>query len=116
MKYDKNYSGNKKIKEENVLKEKIIMALVVAMIAAVFSSCKGNTDDNATSSRPNTNGTSSVVSDNIPNGNDDGEYDDDSSGISNNDDVSSGNNSGGLGSDISSFVSSGKDMISSMLK
>ncbi|MBQ8868922.1 MAG: hypothetical protein IJ027_04295 [Oscillospiraceae bacterium] len=88
------------------MKEKIIMALVVTMIAAVFSSCKANTDDNNTSSVPGTNNTSSIVSDNIPNGNDDGEYDDDSSR----------NSSGNLGDDISSFVSSEKDMISSMLK
>ena len=88
------------------MKEKIIIALVVAMIACVFSSCKMGGDTN-TSSMPGTNNTSSVVSGNIPSDNSDGNYDNN---------TSSNNDSGSLGSDISSFVSSGEDMISSMLK
>ena len=103
----KTIRGTKKIKEEKILKEKIIIALVVAIKAVAFSSCKMGGEDNSTSSTPGTNNTSSVVSGNIPSDNEDGEYDND---------TSSNNNSGSLGSDISSFVSSGEDMISSMLK
>ena len=77
------------------------------MIACVFSSCKMGSGDTDTSSVPGTNNTSSVVSGNIPSDNEDGNYDNT---------TSDNNNSGSLGSDISSVVSSGKDMISSMLK
>lgn len=88
------------------MKEKFIVALIVVAIAAVFSSCKdtGVTDQNGSG----TNNTSSVVSDNIPNNNTDGEYDDDD----NNSDTSSRT----LEDDVSSIISSGKDMISSILE
>lgn len=89
------------------MKEKLIIALVVVAIAAAFSSCKatGNNDD--ISSTPNgTNEMSSIVSDNIPNSNTDGEYDDDKDTTS---------NSSNLKDDVSSFVSSGKQMIDSMI-
>lgn len=89
------------------MKQKIIAFLVVAAMAASFSSCKMGGEDTDTSSTPGANNTSSVVSGNIPSDNADGNYDNN---------TSSNNNSGSLGSDISSFVSSGKDMISSMLK
>ncbi len=80
------------------MKEKIAVALAVLLIGMSVSACSGS-GSNATDSDP-----SSTVSDKIPGDNDD-ELKDNSSIFSSSDDKNT----------LSSFVSSEKDMISSIV-
>lgn len=82
------------------MKEKILGLIVVAVMALMFTACDMATGDTETSSNNITNNTSSILSSNIPENNSNGSYD------------TSSNSSNG----ISSFVSSEKDMINSMVK
>lgn len=84
------------------MKQKIFAALCALSLLTLLASCDmGTGDTNSTGS------TSSVVSGNIPSGNTDGEYDN-----------NSGNDSSSktLGSEINSMVSSGSSAITSMVK
>ena len=86
------------------MKEKIVIALVVLSLGVMLSACDMGAGDTES-----VNSTSSVTSGNIPSDNTDGNYDNDSS--KNN----SSDNSSTLGDKVSSFVSSEKDMIDSMV-
>lgn len=85
------------------MKEKIAIALVVLSLGVMLSACDMGTNDTES-----VNSTSSVSSGNIPSGNTDGNYDDDSS-------KNNASNSSNLGDKVSSFVSSEKEMIDSMV-
>ena len=83
------------------MKNKLIISIFAIMIAATFTACGDNGDMD--------NSLSSVVSKdnggNAPEGNTDGNYDDDN--------ISSKND---LGDDISNIMSSGKEMLSSIME
>lgn len=104
------------------MKEKVAIALVVLSLAAMLSACDMGEGETA-SKNESLNDISSVISGNIPNNNTDGEYDNDDNNNNDNDDDDNNNNddndkdndSNTLEDDISSIISSGKNVINSMV-
>ena len=85
------------------MKQKILVALAALSLMLMFSACN-MAKENTSSLNQQNNSSSSIISSNIPENNSNGSYE-------NNNDSSET-----LGDDISSFISSGNDALSSMLK
>ena len=86
------------------MKQKILVALAALSLMLMLSACKmGNDETSSLNEQNNSSNISSVVSGNIPENNSDGNYD------------NSNDSSKTLGEDISSFISSGNNAISSMM-